>query len=70
MAQFRLSIRARADLREAFRYATENGGAEVAHRLRLRIRDRFILLAEQPFIGRPRPDFDPDLRSHVIPNTR
>ena len=30
----------------------------------------FILLAERPFIGRPRPEFDPDLRSHVVVNTR
>lgn len=46
MAQFRLTSRARADLREVFRYVAEHGGVEVARRLR--IRDSFLLLAEQP----------------------
>ena len=70
MARFRLNIRAKADLREAFRHVAENGGVEAAHRLRLRIHDRFTTLAEQPFIGRRRLELDLDLRSHVVPNTR
>jgi plasmid stabilization system protein ParE len=69
MARFRLTSGARADLRKAFQYVADQGGVQASRRLRLRIRDRLLLLAQQPFIGRPRPEFDPDMRSYVASNT-
>ena len=70
MARFRLTTRARTDLREAFRYVIEQGRVAAARRLRLRIRDSLLLLAEQPYIGIARPELEPNLRSHAVPNTR
>ena len=28
-----------------------------------------LLLAEQPYMGVARPEFDPEIRSHAVPNT-
>lgn len=66
MASYRLAALARADLRESLRYVAEHSGAENARRLRRQIRGRFPLLAEQPFMGRARPEFGRDLRSFPV----
>ena len=43
--------------------ATESSSLEIADRVIESIADRFLLLSQHPYVGRPRPDLRPGLRS-------
>lgn len=69
--RYRLSDLAEQDLVEAWLYVAADASVETADRLIEAIGQRFDLLAEQPRIGRLRPEFGADVRSfgvesHVI----
>lgn len=64
MARHRLAAKAKAELDEIWLYVARNSGSiEVADRLLESISERFLLLARNPRIGRPRDDLRPGLRS-------
>jgi plasmid stabilization system protein ParE len=56
---YRLSSRAEWDLDEVWLYVAEDASPTTADRLIDEIVDRFDLLAEQPRMGRLRPEFGP-----------
>ena len=60
---YRLSSRAEQDLDEVWLYVAEDASPTTADRLIDDIVDRFDLLAEQPRMGRLRPEFGPGVRS-------
>jgi toxin ParE1/3/4 len=55
--RYRLSALAEQDLEEIWSYVAEDASPAVADRLIDAIIDRFELLAEQPRMGRLRPEF-------------
>ena len=63
---FRLSPLAERDLEEIWSYVAEDASPATADRLIDAIVDRFELLAEQPRIGRLRPEFGADVRSFAV----
>ena len=65
---YRLSSRAEQDLDEVWLYLAEDASATTADRLIDDIVDRFDLLAEQPRIGRLRPEIGPGDRSISVEN--
>ncbi len=61
--RYRLSARARKDMREIWDYvATRSGSASIATRLLQRLGDRISLVAQNPLAGRKRPDLEAGLR--------
>ena len=68
MARYRLALLARSDLGESFQYNAERSGVRNASRLHRQIRERFPRHAEQPLIGRARPELGSDLRSFPVGN--
>ena len=65
---YRLSALAEQDLAEIWSYVAENASPTTADRLIDAIIDRFDLLAEQPRMGRLRPEFGSDVRSFTVEN--
>jgi toxin ParE1/3/4 len=65
---YRLSALAEQDLEQIWNYVAENASPTTADRLIDAIIDRFELLAEQPRMGRLRPEFGPDVRSFTVEN--
>ena len=65
---YRLSSRAERDLDEVWLYVAEDASPTTADRLIDDIVDRFDLLAEQPRMGRLRPEFGPGVRSISVEN--
>ena len=65
---YRLSGLAELDLAEIWSYVAEDAGFTTADRLLDDIFDRFELLAEQPMIGRLRPEFGSGVRSFPVEN--
>ena len=65
---YRLSPLAERDLEEIWSYVAENASAITADRLIDAIIDRFELLAEQPRMGRLRPEFGEGVRSFTVEN--
>jgi toxin ParE1/3/4 len=63
---YRLSILAQQDLEEIWSYVAEDASPTTADRLIDAIFDRFELLAEQPRMGRHRPEFGEDVCSLVV----
>ena len=63
---YRLSPLAERDLEEVWYYVAEDASATTADRLMDAIVDRFELLAEQPRMGRLRPEFGPGVRSFTV----
>jgi len=63
---YRLSPLAEQDLEEIWLYVAEDSSPTTADRLIDAIVDRFDLLAEQPAVGRARPDFGVAVRSFVV----
>ena len=63
---YRLSPLAERDLEEIWSYVAEDASATTADRLMDAIVDRFELLAEQPRMGRLRPEFGPGVRSFTV----
>lgn len=65
---YRLSALAERDLEEIWSYVAEDASSTTADRLIDAIIDRFELLAEQPRMGRLRPEFGPGVRSFTVEN--
>ena len=65
---YRLSALAELDLDDIWAYVAEEASPTIADRLIDDIIDRFDLLAEQPGMGRARPEFGPSVRSFAIEN--
>lgn len=65
---YRLSALAEQDLEQIWSYVAEDASPTTADRLVDAIIDRFELLAEQPRIGRLRPEFGADVRSFAVEN--
>jgi toxin ParE1/3/4 len=57
---FRLTTRAEEDLDEIDDYVASEFGEAVAERVVDRLFETFELLADNPHMGRPRPDWAPD----------
>jgi toxin ParE1/3/4 len=67
MSQYRLTEEARDDLDEIWLYIAEDN-PPAADDLLDTLYERFVLLAEQPFLGRARPELAPNLRSFPVGN--
>lgn len=65
---YRLSSLAEQDLDEIWLYVAEDASPATADRLIDDIIDRFSLLAEQPRMGRLRPEFGEGVRSFAVEN--
>ena len=65
---YRLSALAEQDLDEIWSYVAEDANPTTADRLMDAIIDRFELLAEQPRMGRLRPEFGAGVRSFTVEN--
>lgn len=65
---YRLSALAEQDLEEIWSYVAEDASPATADRLIDVIIDRFELLAEQPRMGRLRPEFGAGVRSFSVEN--
>jgi toxin ParE1/3/4 len=65
---YRLSALAEQDLDEIWSYVAEDAAPATADRLIDAIIDRFELLAEQPRMGRLRPEFGEGVRSFTVEN--
>ena len=65
---YRLSYLAEQDLEEIWSYVAEDTTATTADRLIDDIIRRFDLLAEQPGMGRARPELGPGVRSFAVEN--
>ena len=65
---YRLSALAERDLEETWSYVAEDASAATADRLIDAMIDCFELLAEQPRMGRLRPEFGADVRSFAVEN--
>jgi toxin ParE1/3/4 len=65
---YRLSALAEQDLDDVWSYVAEEASPTTADRLIDAIIDRFELLAEQPRMGRPRPEFGTGVRSFTVEN--
>ena len=65
---YQLSSLAEQDLDEIWLYFAEDASPATADRLVDDIIDRFSLLAEQPRMGRLRPEFGEDVRSFPVEN--
>ncbi len=64
----RLSALAERDLDDIWTYVAEDASPTTADRLIDAIIDRFELLAEQPRMGRLRPEFGAGVRSFTVEN--
>ena len=65
---YRLSPLAERDLEEIWSYVVEDASPATADRLIDAIVDRFDLLAQQPRMGRLRPEFGAGVRSFTVEN--
>ena len=65
---YRLSVLAEQDLEKIWSYVAEAASLATADRLIDAIIDRFELLAEQPRMGRLRPEFGAGVRSFSVEN--
>ena len=65
---YRLSVLAEQDLEEIWSYVAEDASPATADRLIDAIIDRFELVAEQPRMGRLRPEFGAGVRSFTVEN--
>ena len=63
----RLAPQVIVELDEIWFYLTsETGSVDIADRLIESITNRFLLLSNHPYVGRPRRDLRPDLRSFPV----
>ena len=70
MVSYRLSRPARRDLDDIWDFYERQSGEAVADQQLARLQERFQLLANQPYAGAPRPEYESHLRSHVVPRSR
>ena len=66
MALYFLSHSAQRELDDIWDFFSDNVSDDEANRQIERILDHFDLLVEYPHLGRPRPEFLPDIRSHIV----
>jgi toxin ParE1/3/4 len=66
--RYRLSALAEQDLEEIWSYVAEDASVTTADRLLDAIFERFDLLADQPRMGRARPEFGDGVRSFTVEN--
>ena len=69
MARYRISAPAVEDLHQIWDYYAGQASEGVADQQLDRFYQRFWLLAEQPYMGVARPEFDPEIRSHAVPGS-
>jgi toxin ParE1/3/4 len=67
MSRYRLTDEARQDLDEIWLYIAEDN-LPAADSFLDALYDRFVLLAQQPLLGRARPELAPNLRSFPVGN--
>jgi toxin ParE1/3/4 len=67
MSRYRLTEQARQDLDDIWLYIAEDDPATADHFLDS-LYEKFVLLAEQPLLGRLRPELAPNLRSFPVGN--
>jgi toxin ParE1/3/4 len=67
MSEYRLTEEARQDLDEIWLYIAEDNPSAADGFLDT-LYERFVLLAQQPFLGRARPELAPHLRSFPVGN--
>jgi toxin ParE1/3/4 len=65
---YRLSALAEQDLEEIWSYVAEDASPSTADRLIEAVIERLELLAEQPRMGRLRPEFGAGVRSFAVEN--
>ena len=70
MPLYRVASPAIRDLDQIWVYYDSVANEEVANRLLDRLYRTFLLLAQQPHIGKARPELASGLRSYAVPNTR
>lgn len=70
MPSYRISTPAVRDLEGIWDYYHNAAGQDVTNRLLDRLYRLFLLLADQPRIGKSRPELASGLRSYAVPNTR
>ena len=70
MPLYRVASPAIRDLDQIWGYYDSVANEEVANRLLDRLYRAFVLLAQQPHIGKARPELAFGLRSYAVPNTR
>ena len=68
MATYRVTNSAIADLDNIWDYLEGLASDNVATRQLDQLRIRFELLSDNRFLGRPRTEYNPDLRSYAVPN--
>ena len=69
MARYSVATPAVGDLHQIWDYYAREASERVADQQLDRLYHRFLLLAEQPYMGVARPELDPEIRSHTVPNT-
>lgn len=69
MARYRITAPAVEDLHQIWDYYAREASEGVADQQLDRLHQRFLMLAEQPFMGVARPEFDPEIRSHAVTGT-
>ncbi len=68
MAQYHIAPRARADVLAIWKRIAENASVDTARRFNQQLHESFSLLAEQPRMGRARPELSPNIHSHPFGN--
>lgn len=69
MPRYRIATPEVEYLHQIWGYYSREASERVADQQLDRLHQRFLMLAEQPFMGVARPAFDPEIRSHAAPNT-
>jgi|SRR5690349_18196132 len=68
MAKHRVAPQVETELEEIWHYITDHSNMEIADRLIDSITTRFLLLAQNPHLGRRRDDLRPNIRSFPVGN--
>ena len=69
MPRYLIAKEAEEDLVRIWHYTARNWSIDQAEGLIAQFHDRFLFLANNPFAGIARPEYDSDLRSFVLRNT-
>ena len=69
MLNYSISGTAQKDLDDIWGFYAEAESATVADRMIDRLYSNFQLMSEYPYMGRPRPEYAPGVRSLPVPDT-
>lgn len=69
MATYRIATPAVQDLDELWDYHSSVTSVDFADRQINQLCEHFQLLGRYPHLGQARPEFDPEIRSHVVAKT-